>query len=195
MANHLGSLPLLIAGSDDQKKKYLGRLTSEFSFCSYACSEPEAGSDVAGMQTRLTRDGDRWILNGQKRWITNAGHASFYTGFGTMDPALRHKGITAFVIPRDLPRVSTGKKENKLGQRASDTCDVLFDNVELGRSTSSVRRATASRSRWRLRQVASDDRRTVRGADPAAARRSRAATRSSARRSACRSRSTRPCSS
>jgi acyl-CoA dehydrogenase len=84
------------------------------------------------MQTRLTRDGDHWILNGQKRWITNGGHAGFYTGFGTMDPALRHKGITAFVIPRDLPGVSTGKKENKLGQRASDTSDVLFDDVRLG---------------------------------------------------------------
>ena len=131
MANHLGSLPLLIAGTDAQKQEYLFRLTTDFAFCSYACSEPEAGSDVAGMQTRIVRDGDGWVLNGQKRWITNAGHACFYTGFATMDPALRHKGITAFVIPRDLPGVSVGKKENKLGQRASDTCDVLFDNVKL----------------------------------------------------------------
>jgi acyl-CoA dehydrogenase len=131
MANHLGSLPLLIAGTDAQKQEYLFRLTTDFAFCSYACSEPEAGSDVAGMQTRIVRDGDGWVLNGQKRWITNAGHASFYTGFATMDPALRHKGITAFVIPRDLPGVSVGKKENKLGQRASDTCDVLFDGVKL----------------------------------------------------------------
>ncbi|MDG2304890.1 MAG: acyl-CoA dehydrogenase family protein [Candidatus Binatia bacterium] len=131
MANHLGSLPLMLAGTEEQKKQYLGRLTNEFSFCSYACSEPEAGSDVAGMQARITRDGDDWILNGQKRWITNAGHASFYTGFATTDPALRHKGITAFVVPRDLPGVSTGKKENKLGQRASDTSDVLFDDVRL----------------------------------------------------------------
>ena len=131
MANHLGSLPLLIAGTDPQKQEYLFRLTTDFAFCSYACSEPEAGSDVAGMQTRIVRDGDGWVLNGQKRWITNAGHACFYTGFATMDPALRHKGITAFVIPRDLPGVSVGKKENKLGQRASDTCDVLFDNVKL----------------------------------------------------------------
>ena len=131
MANHLGSLPLLIAGTDAQKQEYLFRLTTDFTFCSYACSEPEAGSDVAGMQTRIVRDGDGWVLNGQKRWITNAGHACFYTGFATMDPALRHKGITAFVIPRDLPGVSVGKKENKLGQRASDTCDVLFDNVKL----------------------------------------------------------------
>ena len=131
MANHLGSLPLLIAGTDAQKQEYLFRLTTDFAFCSYACSEPEAGSDVAGMQTRIVRDGDGWVLNGQKRWITNAGHACFFTGFATMDPALRHKGITAFVIPRDLPGVSVGRKENKLGQRASDTCDVMFDNVKL----------------------------------------------------------------
>jgi len=131
MANHLGSLPLMIAGTEDQKKEYLGSLTEDFRFCAYACSEPEAGSDVAGMQTRITPDGDHWILNGQKRWITNGGHASFYCGFATSDPALRHKGICAFVIPRDLPGVSTGKKENKLGQRASETSDVLFDDVRL----------------------------------------------------------------
>ncbi len=131
MANHLGALPLLIAGSEAQRGEYLPSLTGDFRFCSYACSEPEAGSDVAGMQTRLVRDGDGWILNGQKRWITNGGHASFYTGFATIDPDLKHKGITAFVIPRDLPGVSSGKKENKLGQRASDTADVMFDDVRL----------------------------------------------------------------
>ena len=131
MANHLGSLPLMIAGTEAQKKEYLGSLINDFKLCAYACSEPEAGSDVAGMKTRLTRDGDDWILSGQKRWITNGGHANFYTGFATVDPELRHKGITAFVIPRDLPGVSTGKKEDKLGQRASDTSDVLFDDVRL----------------------------------------------------------------
>ena len=131
MANHLGSLPLMIAGTEAQKKEYLGSLINDFTLCAYACSEPEAGSDVAGMKTRLKRDGDDWILSGQKRWITNGGHANFYTGFATVDPELRHKGITAFVIPRDLPGVSTGKKEDKLGQRASDTSDVLFDDVRL----------------------------------------------------------------
>ena len=133
MCNHLASLPLLIAGSDAQKDKYLGWITSEFIFASYCCSEPEAGSDVAGMRSRLTKKGDKWILNGQKRWITNGGHASFYTGFATIDPELRHKGITAFVFPRDTPGVSVGKKENKLGQRASNTTDVIFEDVELTR--------------------------------------------------------------
>ena len=131
MANHLASLPLLIAGTEAQKEQYLGALTAEPIFSSYACSEPEAGSDVAGMQTRIIQDGDDWILNGQKRWITNAGHASWYTGFATTDPTLRHKGIVAFVVPRECPGVSTGKKENKLGQRASDTSDVLFEDVRL----------------------------------------------------------------
>lgn len=132
MCNHLGSLPLIIAGTEEQKKKYLGWITEEFIFASYCCSEPEAGSDVAGMRTKLEKDGDGWVLNGQKRWITNGGYASFYTGFGTIDPSLRHKGITAFVIPRDLPGVSVGKKENKLGQRASNTVDVIFEDVRLG---------------------------------------------------------------
>ena len=131
MCNHLGALPLMIAGTDAQKSKYLNWLTNEFIFASYACSEPEAGSDVAGMRARLVKDGNEWVLNGQKRWITNAGHAAFFTGFATIDPELRHKGITGFVIPADTKGVSIGKKENKLGQRASNTCDVIFEDVRL----------------------------------------------------------------
>jgi len=91
MCNHLGALPLLIAGTEEQKQHWLGKLTSEFQFVSYCCSEPEAGSDVAAMRTRLVKDGDGWVLNGQKRWITNGGYASFYTGFATIDPAARHR--------------------------------------------------------------------------------------------------------
>ena len=131
MCNHLGALPLMIAGTEAQKQQWLGRLANEFCFVSYACSEPDAGSDVAGMKSRIVRDGDHWRLTGQKRWITNAGHASFFTGFATMDPGQRHKGITAFVVPADQPGVSTGRKEDKLGQRASDTRDVIFDDVRL----------------------------------------------------------------
>jgi len=131
MCNHLAALPLLIAGTEEQKKKYLSWITEEFIFASYCCSEPEAGSDVAGMRSRLTKDGDGWVLNGQKRWITNGGVAAFYTGFATIDPELRHKGITAFVLPRDTPGVTVGKKENKLGQRSSNTVDVIFEDVKL----------------------------------------------------------------
>jgi len=132
MCNHLGALPLLIAGTDAQKQEWLGRLGKDLCFVSYACSEPDAGSDVAGMKTRIVRDGDGWRITGQKRWITNAGHAKFFTGFGTMDPAQRHKGITAFVVAADQPGVSTGRKEEKLGQRASDTRDVIFEDVKIG---------------------------------------------------------------
>ncbi len=129
--NHLGALPLMVAGTEEQKQKYLSALTEELCFISYCCSEPEAGSDVAAMKTRLVRDGNGWRLTGQKRWITNGGHAKYYTGFATIDPKLGHRGITGFVIPRDRPGVSVGKKEKKLGQRASETSDVLFDDVPL----------------------------------------------------------------
>ncbi|MCA9681452.1 MAG: acyl-CoA dehydrogenase family protein [Myxococcales bacterium] len=129
MCNHLGALPLMVGGSLEQKQKWLGRLVENFEFMSYACSEPDAGSDVAAMKSRLTRTEGGWKLDGQKRWITNAGHASSYTGFATIDPAAKHKGITAFVVDRSTAGVSVGRKEKKLGQRASDTCDVLFEDV------------------------------------------------------------------
>ncbi len=131
MCNHLGALPLLVAGNEEQKKKWLGRLNDEMCFVSYCCSEPDAGSDVSGIKTKIVKDGNDWVLTGQKRWITNGGHASFYTGFATMDPALKHKGFVTFVVDRDAKGVSVGKKEKKLGQRASDTVDVLFDEVRI----------------------------------------------------------------
>ncbi len=131
MCNHLGALPLMVAGTEAQKQKYLTKVAEEFCFISYCCSEPDAGSDVAGMKTKLVKDGDGWVLNGQKRWITNGGYAELYTGFATVDPKLRHKGITGFVIERDAKGVSVGKKEKKLGQRASNTVDVIFEDVRL----------------------------------------------------------------
>lgn len=132
MCNHLGALPLLVGGSEEQKHTWLDRLIENFEFISYACSEPDAGSDVAGMKSRLVaKQGGGYTLTGQKRWITNAGQASMYTGFATIDPALKHKGITAFVVDRQTAGVSVGRKEKKLGQRASETSDVLFDEVEL----------------------------------------------------------------
>src|SRR5688572_22237837 len=130
-ANSLGATPLLVAGSEEQKKKFLGRLTSEFSFAAYCCSEPDAGSDVAGMRTRVTKHGDDYVLNGQKRWITNGGVANFYTVFATFDPAMKHKGIACFVVDADTPGVKAGRKENKMGQRASNTTDVIFEDVKV----------------------------------------------------------------
>jgi acyl-CoA dehydrogenase len=133
-ANCLGATPLIVAGSDEQKQKYLPRLTKEFTFCAYCCSEPDAGSDVAGMRTRVTKHGDEYVLNGQKRWITNGGVAGWYTVFATFDPAMKHKGIACFVVDASTPGVKAGRKENKMGQRASNTTDVIFEDVKLPKS-------------------------------------------------------------
>ena len=133
-ANMLGATPLLVAGTDAQKKEYLSRLTSELMFAAYCCSEPDAGSDVAGLRTRVTRHGDDYVLNGQKRWITNGGVANFYTVFATFDPALKHKGIACFVVDASTPGVKAGRKENKLGQRASNTTDVIFEDCKIPKS-------------------------------------------------------------
>jgi acyl-CoA dehydrogenase len=130
-ANSLASLPLLIAGTEEQKARFLGQLTREPVFAAYCCSEPDAGSDVAGMSTRVTRKGDEYVLNGQKRWITNGGVASWYTVFATFDTAMKHKGIACFVLPADTPGVKSGRVEDKLGQRCSNTTDVLFEDVVL----------------------------------------------------------------
>jgi acyl-CoA dehydrogenase len=129
LANGLALTPIKLGGSEEQKKKYLGMLTSEPVFASYATSEPDAGSDVAGMKTRVSRHGDDFVLSGQKCWITNASYASFFVIFATVDPALRHKGIAAFIVDRDTPGLRVGKKEDKLGQRASDTAQIFLDEV------------------------------------------------------------------
>jgi acyl-CoA dehydrogenase len=134
--NMLGALPLLIAGTEAQKERYLSALIRGDGqggplFAAYACSEPDAGSDVAGMRTRVEKKGDEYVLNGQKRWITNGGVASWFTTFATFDPKLKHKGITAFVVDAKTPGVKIGKKENKMGQRSSLTNDVIFEDVHL----------------------------------------------------------------
>ncbi|MSP63252.1 MAG: acyl-CoA dehydrogenase [Myxococcales bacterium] len=132
--NMLGAMPLLIAGTEAQRQKYFGMLLGGDGkggpiYCAYACSEPDAGSDVAGMRTRVEKKGDGYLLNGQKRWITNGGVASFFTTFATFDPKLKHKGITAFVVDASTPGVKIGKKENKMGQRSSLTNDVIYEDV------------------------------------------------------------------
>ena len=130
-ANVLAATPILIAGTEEQKKKYLGMLTSEPVFAAYALTEPAAGSDAAGIQARCRKDGNDWIVTGSKCFITNAAWASWYIVFATTDPALRHGGIMAFVIDRDSKGVSVGKTEDKLGQRASNTAVVNFDEVRV----------------------------------------------------------------
>jgi acyl-CoA dehydrogenase len=133
VANNLAALPLIIAGSDEQKARFLGRLTREPIFAAYCCSEPDAGSDVAGLSTKVTRHGDDYVLSGQKRWITNGGVASWYTVLATFDRSQRHKGIACFVVDAETKGVKSGRKEDKMGQRASNTTDVLFEEVVLGK--------------------------------------------------------------
>jgi acyl-CoA dehydrogenase len=129
-ANTLGLTPIKLAGSEEQKKKYLGMLMSEPMHVSYATTEPGAGSDVAGMQCRAVKQADGgYVLTGTKAWITNANLARFYVIFATENPELRHKGIGAFIIERGADGLSTGKHEDKLGQRASDTAQVMLDGV------------------------------------------------------------------
>jgi acyl-CoA dehydrogenase len=133
-ANMLGAMPLLIAGSEEQKKTYFGSLLDKPLFAAYCCSEPDAGSDVAGMSTKVQKVGDDYVLNGQKRWITNGGVASWYTVFATFDKALKHKGITCFVVDADNPGVKVGRKEDKMGQRCSNTSDVIFEDCKIPKS-------------------------------------------------------------
>src|SRR5690554_1050610 len=131
MGNTLASTPIMLAGTEAQQKEYLGRLIDDCLFASYATSEPDAGSDVAGFKCRYRKVGDEYILSGSKMWITNAGVANWFVVFATSDPTLRHKGISAFIVPADSEGLSLGKKEDKLGQRASDTRQVHLDEVRV----------------------------------------------------------------
>ena len=129
--NKLGSLPVQIAGSEELKAKYLTKLANGEGGFSYCLSEPEAGSDAGGMTTRAVRDGDHWVLNGVKRWITNAGESEYYTVIAVTDPELRTRGMSAFVVEKSDEGVSFGAKEKKLGIKGSPTREVYFDNVRI----------------------------------------------------------------
>ncbi len=131
MCNDLGLTPIVLAGTDEQKKQWLAPCAADFKLVSFCLSEPEAGSDVAGLQLLAEKDGDDYVLNGTKAWITNGGEADVYTVFATLDRSARHKGITAFVVPRGAKGLEPGKKEDKMGQRASDTRVIHFDNVRV----------------------------------------------------------------
>ncbi|MFI0896050.1 acyl-CoA dehydrogenase family protein [Streptomyces sp. NPDC020983] len=129
--NKLGSLPVQLSGSEELKARYLGALARKEGMFSYALSEPEAGSDAAGMKTRAVRDGDSYVLNGVKRWITNAGVSDFYTVMAVTDPDKRSKGISAFVVEKGDEGVSFGAPEKKLGIKGSPTREVYLDNVRI----------------------------------------------------------------
>jgi acyl-CoA dehydrogenase len=132
-ANGLATVPLLVAGNDEQKKQYLGQLAKEFSFAAFCTTEPGAGSDVAGMSTTYRKVGDEYVLNGVKHFISNGTMASWYAVFATKDKALKHKGVACFVIPADLPGIKKNRMHNKLGQRAADTGEVVFEDVVVPR--------------------------------------------------------------
>jgi len=129
--NKLGSMPVQLAGSEELKTKYLGALARGEGMFSYCLSEPDAGSDAAGMKTRAVRDGDTWVLDGVKRWITNAGVSEFYTVMAVTDPDKRSKGISAFVVEKDDEGLSFGAPERKLGIKGSPTREVYFDHVRI----------------------------------------------------------------
>ncbi len=130
MANGLASAPVIIGGSEEVKKKYLGMLTEEPKLASFALTEPDAGSDVGGMKSRAVKKGDKYVLTGSKCFITNGSHADWYTVYAKTDPDAGHRGISAFVVEREWG-VTVDKKEDKLGQRASDTALISFDEVEV----------------------------------------------------------------
>ncbi|MHA1937317.1 MAG: acyl-CoA dehydrogenase family protein [Candidatus Thorarchaeota archaeon] len=129
--NSLGAEPILIAGTDEQKEKYLRPLTEDLKFVSFACSEPGMGSDVAGIKTLAEKDGDHYILNGSKFWITNAPHADYFTVFASLDPSQRHKALCAFIVDADTPGVKTGRPVEKMGHRASTTSSVMFRDAKV----------------------------------------------------------------
>lgn len=129
-AASLGMLPILIAGNHEQKQEYCGRMI-DGQMVAYCLTEPEAGSDVASIKTKARREDDHYILNGSKTFITGATVANFYTVFAYTDPDVRYKGMTAFIVNRDWEGVSVSKPFDKMGQHASDTAAVTFDNVKV----------------------------------------------------------------
>jgi alkylation response protein AidB-like acyl-CoA dehydrogenase len=134
MVQELGTLPIRLFGSDELKQRFLPRCASGEWSPAFALSEPDAGSDPGGMLTKAVQDGDEWVINGTKNWITNLGIADFYVVFAVTDPQAGHsRGITAFVVEADRPGFSVGKLEHKLGIRGSPTGQPIFDEVRVPR--------------------------------------------------------------
>ncbi|MDX6703704.1 MAG: acyl-CoA dehydrogenase [Baekduia sp.] len=129
-ANGLAAAPVILAGSEEIKKKYLGMLAEELKYASFCLTEPGAGSDVSSMRTRAVKKGDKYVITGQKCFITNGTYADWYTVYAKTDPDAGHRGISAFLVPRD-DTVVIDKKEDKMGQRASNTATVTFNETEI----------------------------------------------------------------
>ncbi|MEZ4860588.1 MAG: acyl-CoA dehydrogenase family protein [Caldilineaceae bacterium] len=131
MINQLAILPILIAGSEEQKTRYLPKLLEEGKIISYGLTEPDAGSDVAAIKTTAVKQGDRYLLNGTKTWITGAPVASYFIIFAKTDPSARHRGMSCFIVERDWPGLSVSKPLEKMGQHAAQTAQVFLENVEV----------------------------------------------------------------
>lgn len=131
--NSLGEYPLMAFGTEEQKKKYLPLMASGEKIAAYALTEPGSGSDSAGMTTTATLEGDHWVLNGQKNWITNSTGAEIFIVYATKDPELKHKGICCFIVEKGWPGFTIGKHEETMGVRASGTCGLTFENVKVPR--------------------------------------------------------------
>ena len=131
MLNTLAAWPVILAGNAEQKRRYLTRLTEGREMAAYCLTEPAAGSDVAGIQMTARRDGNDYILNGSKMWITNAPVANFFSVFAKTDPAAGHRGMSVFVVERDLPGVSVSKPIPKMGQHAAWTGEVVLEDVRV----------------------------------------------------------------
>jgi acyl-CoA dehydrogenase len=131
--NSLACAPILLGASDEQKRRFLLPLNQKGKTASFGLTEREAGSDAAALKTRAKLEGDHYVLNGQKCFITNASFAALYTIFATIDPSKRSKGICGFVVPRESPGLSIGKVEDKMGQRSLNIAEIILENVVVPR--------------------------------------------------------------
>jgi acyl-CoA dehydrogenase len=131
VANGLGHGPVILAGTEEQKRRWLPPLIDRALLTSFALTEPNAGSDVSGIQTTAVRDGDEYVINGSKMFITNAGYAEWFTVFASTDKSKGHRGLTAFVVPGDAPGVTVDKHLDKMGQRSTDTSAISFQDVRV----------------------------------------------------------------
>ena len=131
IANCLALEPILLGGSDEQKRRWLAPFCAEYRLASFCLTEPGGGSDAGAIATRARRDGDGYRLDGEKCFITNAPHAGLFTVFATMDPSQRHKGVSAFVVARGAEGLTVGREEEKMGHRASSTSTVRFEGVRV----------------------------------------------------------------
>lgn len=130
-ATGLGMYPILIAGSEEQKQKYLPIIAAGEQLAAFALTEANAGSDAAAIETTARKDGDHYILNGTKQWITNGGEAGIYTVFAMTDKSRGPRGCSCFIVEKDTPGFSFGKKENKMGIRASSTRELIFEDCRV----------------------------------------------------------------